>query len=64
MLICAIDENELATLIIILKEIFGESTYNFSCVSVVHNPRGQQGLNFSYVNEWKKLIQFSNVTEN
>lgn len=55
-LICAIDENELATLIIILKEIFGESTYNFSCVSVVHNPRGQQGLNFSYVNEFAIFV--------
>lgn len=51
-LACAIDENEFATLSIILKEIFGESSYEHSYVSVVHNPRGQQGNNFSYVNEY------------
>lgn len=51
-LACAIDENEFATLSMILKEIFGESSYNHSYVTVVHNPRGQQGKNFSYVNEY------------
>ena len=51
-LVCAIDENEFAALSIIIKEIFGESSYEHSYVSVVHNPRGQQGLNFSYVNEY------------
>lgn len=50
--VCAIDENEFATLSIVLKEIFGESAYEHSYVSVVHNPRGQQGNNFSYVNEY------------
>lgn len=51
-LVVAIDENEFATLSIIIKEIFGESSYEHSYVSVVHNPRGQQGINFSYVNEY------------
>ena len=51
-LCCAIDENEFATLSLVLKEIFGESNYEHSYVSVVHNPRGQQGNNFSYVNEY------------
>ena len=55
-LVIAIDENELATLTIMLKEIFGETTYAFACVSVVHNPRGQQGLNFSYVNEYAIFV--------
>ncbi|MDE7439743.1 MAG: site-specific DNA-methyltransferase [Clostridia bacterium] len=55
-LICAIDENELATLSIMLKEIFGEMNYEFSYVSVVHNPRGQQGTNFSYVNEYAIFV--------
>ena len=50
--ICAIDENEFANLANILKEVFGESGYEHSYVSVVHNPRGQQGNNFSYVNEY------------
>ena len=48
----AIDENEFASLSIIIKEVFGESSYEHSYVSVVHNPRGQQGVNFSYVNEY------------
>lgn len=51
-LCCAIDENEFATLSQMIKEIFGESSYEHSYVSVVHNPRGQQGSNFSYVNEY------------
>ena len=51
-LCCAIDENEFASLSQMLKEIFGESSYEHSYVSVVHNPRGQQGSNFSYVNEY------------
>lgn len=50
--VCAIDENEFATLSLVIKEIFGESAYEHSYVSVVHNPRGQQGINFSYVNEY------------
>lgn len=55
-LCCAIDENEFATLSIMLKEIFGESSYEHAYVSVVHNPRGQQGKNFSYVNEYLIFI--------
>jgi len=51
-LICAIDENELATLSLLIKEIFGEGVYDYFYVSVVHNPRGQQGRNFSYINEY------------
>ena len=51
-LVCAIDENEFASLSCIIKEVFGESAYEHSYVSVVHNPRGQQGINFSYVNEY------------
>ena len=55
-LVCAIDENEFATLSIILKEIWGELSYTHSYVSIVHNPRGQQGNNFSYVNEYLIFI--------
>jgi len=50
--VCAIDENEFASLSLMVKEIFGEIMYEHSYVSVVHNPRGQQGVNFSYVNEY------------
>ena len=55
-LVCAIDENEFATLSLMLKEIFGEGGYSHDYVSVVHNPRGQQGNNFSYVNEYLIFI--------
>ena len=51
-LVCAIDENEFATLALVIKEIFGKGGYEYGYVSVVHNPRGQQGINFSYVNEY------------
>ena len=50
-LFCTIDENEAATLAIVLKEIFGEGSYEHAAVSIVHNPRGQQGTNISYVHE-------------
>lgn len=55
-LVCAIDENELYSLGMILKEIFGEGTYDHVCISVVHNPRGQQGKNFSYTNEYALFV--------
>jgi len=55
-LVCAIDENELASLGVILKEIFGEGTYDHVYVTVVHNPRGQQGKNFSYTNEYAIFV--------
>ncbi|MGI6744547.1 MAG: site-specific DNA-methyltransferase [Eubacteriales bacterium] len=55
-MVIAIDENEFASLAIMVKEIFGESGYEHSYVSIVHNPRGQQGLNFSYVNEYMIFV--------
>jgi len=51
-LVCAIDENEFSSLSLVIREIFGEGGYEHGYVSVVHNPRGQQGANFSYVNEY------------
>lgn len=55
-LVVAIDENELFSLGMMLKEIFGEGTYDHVCVTVVHNPRGQQGKNFSYTNEYAIFV--------
>ena len=55
-MVVAIDENEFAALAIMIKEIFGETSYAHSYVSIVHNPRGQQGSNFSYVNEYLIFI--------
>ncbi|MEN9881395.1 MAG: hypothetical protein RLZZ308_578 [Candidatus Parcubacteria bacterium] len=49
-LICAIDENEHANLGLLIKQIF--TNYTVDCVTVVHNPRGVQGKNFSYNHEY------------
>ncbi len=50
-LFCTIDEREHATLSLAIKEVFGEGTYEHAYISIVHNPRGQQGKNISYVHE-------------
>lgn len=55
-LVCAIDENEVDTLSMVLKQIFGESSYEHTCVTIVHNPRGQQGTNFSHTNEYAIFV--------
>ena len=55
-LVCAMDENEIHTTAMMLKEIFGESNYEITCVTVVHNPRGQQGKNFSHTNEYAIFV--------
>lgn len=54
-LICAIDENESATLRLLLDEVFGVN-YEYDCITIVHNPRGIQGKNFSYTNEFAYFI--------
>jgi adenine-specific DNA-methyltransferase len=52
--ICAIDENEQERLGQLLEYVFPfkEKT----CISVVHNPRGIQGENFSYCHEYAYFI--------
>jgi adenine-specific DNA-methyltransferase len=50
-LFCTIDENEHSTLSIIMKEVFPEGAYEHAYVTIVHNPRGQQGKDISYVHE-------------
>jgi adenine-specific DNA-methyltransferase len=53
-LVCAIDENELATLWLLLKEIF--RNYEIVCVSIVHHPRGTQGDKFSFTHEYALFV--------
>lgn len=53
-LICAIDENEQPRLGIMLEEIFPK--HEIVCVSIVHNPRGIQGTNFSYCHEYAYFV--------
>ena len=60
-LVCAMDENEFDTLSLVLKEIWGESTYDHTCVTVVHNPRGVMGNNFSRTNEYAFFVYPKNL---
>jgi adenine-specific DNA-methyltransferase len=70
-IVVAIDENEQAALAMLLGEIFGGGGYEIVCVSVVHNPRGVQGINFSYTHEYaifvfpmgKKMIMDRKIAE-
>ena len=55
-LVVAIDENEQASLQTLLKEVFSESVYDVVSVPVVHNPRGVQGKNFSYIHEFAIFV--------
>jgi adenine-specific DNA-methyltransferase len=48
--ILAIDENEQERLGLLLKQVFGD--YHNTCVTIVHNPSGQQGDNFSFTHEY------------
>ena len=54
-LVCAIDENELGTTLLLLDDIFGPA-YSIDPITIVHNPRGVQGDNFSYVNEYAIFV--------
>ncbi len=53
-LIVAIDENEQAHLGVLLKEMF--SDHEVHCITIVHNPRGVQGANFSYTHEYAFFV--------
>ena len=53
-MIIAIDDNEFKYLGILIDEVF--SGYESHCVTIVHNPRGIQGTNFSYTNEYAYFV--------
>ena len=53
-LIVAIDENEQANLGVLLHELFAQ--YEIHCITIVHNPRGVQGTNFSYTHEYAYFV--------
>ena len=50
----AIDENEQARLGVLLDEIF--DGFEKHCITIIHNPRGVQGTNFSYTNEFVYFV--------
>jgi len=68
-LICAIDENEQAHLSVLIEQIF--PAHDQHTITVVHNPKGVQGTNFSYTHEYaifvvpkdKKTIGDRSLTE-
>ena len=53
-LICAIDENEQAHLHTLLEEIF--PAHEVHSITVIHNPKGVQGKNFSYTHEYALFV--------
>lgn len=53
-LICAIDENELCRLGALFEDMF--NGYEVHCITIVHNPRGVQGDNFSYMHEYAYFV--------
>jgi len=52
--IVAIDDNEQERLGLLLEKLF--PNYEKTCVTIVHNPRGIQGKNFSYNNEYAYFV--------
>jgi len=53
-LIVAIDENEHIYLGVLFDEIF--PNHEKHCITIVHNPRGVQGTNFSYTHEYAFFV--------
>ncbi|MDG6970652.1 MAG: site-specific DNA-methyltransferase [Nitrososphaerota archaeon] len=53
-LVVTIDENEHAHLVMLLESVF--KGYAITSVAIVHNPRGVQGDNFSYNNEFAVFV--------
>jgi adenine-specific DNA-methyltransferase len=53
-LIVAIDDNEVFYLGVLLNELFTE--HEIHCITIVHNPRGVQGTNFSYTHEYAFFV--------
>ena len=53
-LVCAIDKNEQPRLQILIEEIFHE--HDVDCITVIHNPRGAMGTNFSYTHEYAIFV--------
>ncbi len=53
-LVCAIDENEQAHLGVLIEQIF--PAHDQHTITVVHNPKGVQGTNFSYTHEYAIFV--------
>lgn len=53
-LICAIDHNEQAHLSVLIEQLF--PAHEQHTVTVIHNPKGVQGTNFSYTHEYAIFV--------
>lgn len=53
-LICTIDHNEQERLGLLLEETFPDK--KITCITIVHNPAGIQGENFSYMHEYAYFV--------
>jgi len=53
-LICAIDDNERDHLGVLLEDLF--PSYERHCITIIHNPGGIQGNNFSYNHEYAYFV--------
>ncbi|RJR23834.1 site-specific DNA-methyltransferase [Candidatus Microgenomates bacterium] len=53
-LICTIDKNENATLLLLLEELF--PAYDVTTVVIEHNPKGLPSSNFSYSHEYAHFV--------
>ena len=53
-LICAIDENEQAHLGALIEQLF--PAHEQHTITIVHNPRGVQGTNFSYTHDYAVFV--------
>lgn len=59
LLICAIDDNEFYRLGALLEDVFPGREIH--CITIVHNPRGIQGNNFSYTHEYAYFVFRKNI---
>jgi adenine-specific DNA-methyltransferase len=53
-LICAIDENEQAHLGVLIEQLF--PAHEQHAITIIHNPKGVQGTNFSYTHEYAIFV--------
>jgi adenine-specific DNA-methyltransferase len=68
-LICAIDDNEQAHISVLIEQLF--PAHEQHAITIVHNPKGVQGANFSYTHEYaifvvpknKKIVGDRSLTE-
>jgi adenine-specific DNA-methyltransferase len=60
-LVITIDENEIHNVIAMCEDIYPRGGYDIDVISVVHNPRGVQGKNFSYTHEYAVFVYKSNT---